>query len=97
MADDRCHPHQGASSRHRCPGMESSHGSHKRGLNSKLHLAVDAHGMPVRLRLTAGPTADCTQAGTLIEGLSAEHLLADRGYDSDAIVEQATQQGMQTV
>ena len=53
--------------------------------------------MPVRLRLTAGPTADCTQAGTLIEGLSAEYLLADRGYDSDAIVEQATQQGMQAV
>ena len=53
--------------------------------------------MPVRLRLTAGPTADCTQAATLIEGLSAEHLLADRGYDSDAIVEQATNQGMQVV
>jgi transposase len=31
----------------------------------------------------------------LIEGLDAEHLLADRGYDSDAIVEQARQQGMQ--
>ena len=62
-----------------------------------MHLAVDAHGMPVRLRLTAGPTADCTQAGILIEGLSAEHLLADRGYDSDAIVEQATNQGMQVV
>ena len=53
--------------------------------------------MPVRLRLTAGPTADCTQAGILIDGLSAEHLLADRGYDSDAIVEQATNQGMQVV
>ena len=53
--------------------------------------------MPVRLRLTAGPTADCTQASALIEGLSAEHLLADRGYDSDAIVQQATSQGMQVV
>jgi len=30
----------------------------------------------------------------LIEGLSAEHLIADKGYDSNAIVEQATQQGM---
>ena len=53
--------------------------------------------MPVRRRLTAGPTADCTQALTLIEGVSAEHLLADRGYDSDAIVEHASQQGMQVV
>lgn len=27
--------------------------------------------------------------------MSAEHLLADKGYDSDAIVEQAQRQGMQ--
>ncbi len=53
--------------------------------------------MPIRIMLTAGTTADCTQASALIEGLSAEHLLADRGYDSDAIVEQATKQGMQVV
>jgi hypothetical protein len=33
----------------------------------------------------------------LIEGITAEHLLADRGYDSDAIVEQAKKQGMQPV
>ena len=39
--------------------------------------------------------ADCTQAGRLIEGLSAEHLIADKGYDSDAVVEQAARQGMQ--
>jgi len=33
----------------------------------------------------------------LIEGIDAEYLLADRGYDSDAIVEQAQRQGMQAV
>lgn len=44
--------------------------------------------------VTTGTTVDCTQAGTLIEGLTAEHLLADRGYDTDAIVEQAREQGM---
>jgi transposase len=33
----------------------------------------------------------------LIEGVSAAHLLADKGYDSDAIVEQATAQGMSPV
>lgn len=53
--------------------------------------------MPVRILLTEGTRADCTQAAALSEGLIAEHLLADRGYDSDAIVEQATQQGMQVV
>jgi transposase len=45
--------------------------------------------------ITEGARADCTQAGALIEGMDAEHLLADRGYDSDAIVEQAQRQGMQ--
>ena len=36
--------------------------SHKRGLNTKLHLAVDAHGMPVRITATEGTRADCTEA-----------------------------------
>ena len=44
--------------------------------------------------ITDGTTADCTQACQLIEGLDAGHLLADRGYDSDAIVAQAEDQGM---
>jgi transposase len=62
-----------------------------------LHLAVDAHGMPVRVIVTQGTTADCTQASRLIEGITAEQLLADRGYDSNSIVDQAVQQGMQVV
>jgi transposase len=33
----------------------------------------------------------------LIEGLTADYLLADRGYDTNAIVEQATRQGMAPV
>ena len=53
--------------------------------------------MPLRVLVTQGTVADCTQAAQLIEGLSAEHLLADKGYDSDAIVEQATAQGMSVV
>jgi len=51
--------------------------------------------MPVRVLATAGPVADCSQAGKLIEGLAAEHLIAYKGYDSDAIVAQTTRQGMQ--
>jgi transposase len=53
--------------------------------------------MPVRVIITQGTTADCTQAARLIEGITADYLLADRGYDADAIVEQARQQGMQPV
>lgn len=49
--------------------------------------------MPIRVLITAGTTADCTQAGKLIEGLTAENLLADKGYDTDATIEQAAQLG----
>ena len=51
--------------------------------------------MPVRVLVPSGAIADCTQADKLIEGMDAGHLLADKGYDSDAIVEQARDQGMQ--
>jgi transposase len=60
-------------------------------------MAVDAHGLPVRMVMTHGTAADCTQARCLIEGITAEHLMADRGYDSDAIVQQAENQGMRPV
>ncbi|WP_419866563.1 IS5 family transposase [Methylomonas koyamae] len=62
-----------------------------------IHVAVDAHGMPVRIVVTAGTTADCSQASTLIDGLDAQHLLADKGYDSDAIVAQAEADNMAVV
>ena len=47
--------------------------------------------------MTQGTTAECTQASTLIDGITAEYLLADKGYDSDAILEQAEKQGMEPV
>ena len=58
----------------------------KRGLNTKLHLAVDAHGIPVWMAVTAGTVADCTQAEALIEGFEAEYLLAYRGYDTNGML-----------
>ena len=53
--------------------------------------------MPLRVIITEGTVADCTQASTLIENIAGEHLLADRGYDTDAIVAQAQEQGMKAV
>jgi transposase len=58
---------------------------------------VDAHGMPVRIMITDSTTADCTQDHARIEGLNAENLLADRGYDSDAILHQAQSRNMEAV
>jgi transposase len=53
--------------------------------------------MPVRAIITQGTTADCAQAIALIEGFTAKHLLADRGYDTNDIIAQAEQQGMEPV
>jgi len=36
--------------------------------------------------ITNGTTADCTQAIELIEGITADHLLADRAYDTNEIL-----------
>ena len=62
-----------------------------------MHLAVDSHGMPVRLAVTEGTSADCSQALTLIEGIEAECLLADKAYDTNEIIAAATELGMEVV
>ena len=66
-------------------------------INSKIHLAVDANGMPVRVLVTAGTVADCTQGCALIDGILAGWLLGDKGYDSNTVIAKALEQNMQLV
>ena len=54
MAYDRCKPLQGSSSRRWSKGRQSGYEPYKRGLNTKIHLAVDSSGMPVRAIITEG-------------------------------------------
>ena len=51
--------------------------------------------MPVRVLITEGTRADCSQAEYLIERIDAGYLLADKGYDSDKIIEK-TKEGRMT-
>ena len=97
MAHDRCKPLQGSSSRCRSKGRQSGYEPHKRGLNTKIHLAVDSSGMPVRAIITEGTRADCREAIHLIEGIDAQNLLADRGYDTSEIVAFALSAGINVV
>src|SRR5215469_9447948 len=53
--------------------------------------------MPVRISVTSGTVHDCRQAIPLIDGIDAEWLLADKGYDSNAIIEKAVSQNMKVV
>jgi transposase len=45
-------------------------------------MLADALGRPLRFILTAGQAADITQAEALLEGQTAEHVIADKAYDS---------------
>ena len=97
MADDRRKPYQSAPPCRRSKGRQSGDVENKRGLNTKIHLAMDANGMPVRIVVTEGTRADCKEAVHLIEGISAEALLADRGYDTNEILAYAVSAGMEPV
>jgi len=72
-------------------------GRSRGGLTTKLHVAVDSLGNPVRVILTAGQISDIGQAGALIKDQPAEFIVADKGYDSDAFVETIRAQGSQAV
>lgn len=77
------------------PRSQSGDGARQRWLNTKIHLVMDVHGMPVRIIVTKAIRADCVKVANLMEGMCAKHLIADNGYDSDDIVAQAMTQEMQ--
>ena len=72
-------------------------GRSRGGFSTKIHIAVDALGNPLRFILTAGQCHDGPQAKGLIEGYAAQVLLADKGYDDAKLIEAVEAQGMQAV
>ena len=61
-------------------------GRSRGGFSTKIHVAVDALGNPLRFILTGGQRSDCKEVLNLMEGFSFELVLADRGYDSHDIL-----------
>jgi transposase len=61
-------------------------GRSRGGFGTKVHIAVDALGNPVRLILTGGQVADVTPGGALIANIKVEPVIADTGYDSNDLV-----------
>ena len=51
----------------------------------------------MRFILTGGEASDCTQALTLLDGLKAKAILADKGYDADYVVKAAEFIGAEVV
>jgi len=79
-------------------GQESQAlGRSRGGFSTKIHIAVDALGNPLRLLLTAGQRHDSPLAAALIEGYEPQALIADKGYDSDALLQTVTAKGIEAV
>lgn len=56
------------------------------GNTTKIHMAVDAYGLPIEFDLTGGEVHDSRAAPELIARLPfAEYTIADKGYDSEEI------------
>ncbi|WP_234405268.1 IS5 family transposase, partial [Pseudomonas syringae] len=73
-------------------------GKSRAGNTSKIYLAVDACGLPIAFDVTAGQTNECSQAASLIAKVpDAEVIIADKGYDTEAIRAQVEQQGSKVV
>jgi transposase len=72
-------------------------GRSRGGPSTKIHVLVDALGNPIKVQLTEGQVHDVTQASQMLEGVTSTFVVADKGYDSNAIVEQIESQGSQAV
>ena len=68
-------------------------GRSRGGFSTKIHITVDGLGNPLRVLLTAGQTHESTQAHALLNGLSGQHVIADRGYAGQPLVDWIIEQG----
>lgn len=72
-------------------------GRSRGGLTSKIHTLCDALGNPLKFVVTAGQASDYTQAEALLENAEGQYVLADKGYDSNQIVDAIESIGAEAV
>jgi len=90
----RAHQHA-SGARH---GEERAIGRSRGGNTTKIHMAADAHGNPIDFEITGGEVHDAKVASKLIEMVDlAEVIVADKGYDSEAIRDEIRLHGAQPV
>ena len=70
-------------------------GRSRGGLTTEIHALVDPNGMPIAIKLTEGQAHDGRSGADMLDGMiSGQILLADRAYDSNALRETLTSQGV---
>jgi len=72
-------------------------GRSRGGFSTKVHLIVDALGLPTAFEITEGQRHDNQRAPSLIARTSPRCLLGDKGYDSNAIRTQLSEIGCAAV
>ena len=72
-------------------------GRSRGGFGTKLHIAVDGLGNPVEFILTGGQEADINQGVPLMRDHDPKAVIADKGYDGDALVAAIEARGAEAV
>jgi transposase len=78
-------------------GRDQAIGRSRGGLSTKIHAVVDALGNPLALSITQGQVHDIKEALPLLEQVEAAAVLADKGYDSDALIASLEARGITAV
>lgn len=68
-------------------GDQEALGRSKGGFTTKIHALVDALGNPLKFILTPGQRQDITQAESLLQNIENTAVIADKAYDSNALIE----------
>jgi transposase len=72
-------------------------GRSRGGFGTKIHGSFDGLGHPVELKLTPGQASDIGQAAELLADHEPEVVIADKGYDGDAFVDEVESRGAAAV
>jgi transposase len=72
-------------------------GRSRGGFSTKIHVACDGLGKPVKIILTPGQDHDVTQGPALIANSDAAKMIADKAYDSDQFIEAIKSKGAEPV
>jgi transposase len=75
-------------------GQETAIGKSVAGNTTKIHMFVDACGLPIHFSVTGGEVHDCKEAPALVAKLPLAHYtIADKGYDSEPLRIQIREKG----
>jgi transposase len=77
--------------------LSNALGRSRGGFSTKIHAVVDTQGRPLHIEITPGQQHESTVAERLLEHAEGKTVIADTGYDSDAIRSAVRQRGMKAV